>query len=513
MITGKNTLEIAGSKRAGDEQTSRTKKFREDVFDRDSTVSPLDDLEFGAIETQSIPQESQQNPPSPEPVNSADQAAKPNPWAKLYDLPRKYYAFLALVIVGLIIGFYLLALQTYTVETRLAFIVGDAKALDKEGWSPVRELSILQNPGTVSLLSRRYYNGFDPINLFNKNDKKPIDSIPLTTTFVDPLTIKKNHFQKSVEFESWISKSMSFEPDFYGGQNRVAVKITGSDPALLKGVLKDYIGSYVDLRRAINSRSKEKLETSTEPNTEKSAKEKSVQKIDERINTLDTLQYEYKLALKLMDLGNGSFTALSLDAKNPVSATLTRLQDKVMQLEVDRASLETRFTPQSREIKSIDFQIQGVKGLMRQYLVEQIDYLSKDRDFLVAQKNELENKTPDTKITEEPKNLGQPSDKVLAGANWYLLSDGLSLVAENPFVAVKPLLAKLSEAKDAFVSSLFASPSNRTGPSPYFDQRGQYPSPGRPYETSSFRGGPMNDYGPGQSMELYRHDMNSFVRR
>jgi flagellar motility protein MotE (MotC chaperone) len=514
MIAGKNTLEVAGPRKRSDEHAPCEKEFHDDAFCRDDKVCPLDDLEFGEIGLEANPIESRDNQKRLAPEKQVDKKIQLRLWDKLYDLPRKYYLVLGLILVCLVIGIYLLAAQTYTVETRLVFVIGDQKILDKEGWSPVREMSVLQNPGTVSLLSKRYYNGFDPINLFSKKDKSVFDSIPFGSTVVDPTTVNKNHFKKSTEFESWLSKSIAFEPDFNNGQNRVALKLNGHDPSFLKGVLQDYVGSYVDLRRAINSRSKEKVESSAQKDGDTLAKEKSVRNVDERIEKLDALKYEYKLALKLMDSGSGSFAALSSDSNSGVSKTLSKFQDKIIQLEIERSSLEARYTPQSREIKSIDFQIQGVKGLMKQYLVEQIDYLKKDRDLLFAQKNELEGKTAETQLSAEPKNLGKPAGMLATGAKWYMLNDGLSVITETPFITSKPFLSKLADAKDAFVSSLFASTSNRNAPRPSFDQRVMNPYAGPQYQTPAMQGMPIvNSYGPPQSMELYRNDMRSFGRQ
>ncbi|MGO8823202.1 MAG: hypothetical protein ACLQO6_18520 [Desulfomonilaceae bacterium] len=513
MITGKKTLEVAGPRQQADERAPYEKEFYDDAFCRDDKVCPLDDLEFGEIGLEASPVESQENQKRLTPQKQVDKKIQLRLWEKLHDLPRKYYLVLGLVLACLVIGFYLLAMQTYTVETRLFFVIGDKNILDTEGWSPVRELSVLQNPGTVSLLSKRYYNGFDPINLFSKKDKSIFDSIPFASTVVDPTTVNKNHFKKSTEFESWLSKSIEFEPDLNSGQNRIALKLTGHDPSFLKGVLQDYVGSYVDLRHAIDSRSKEKVESAAQKDGDTLAKGKSVRNIDERIEKLDALKYEYKLALKLMDSGSGSFAALSSDSNSGVSKTLTKFQDKIIQLEIERSSLEARYTPQSREIKSIDFQIQGVKGLMKQYLVEQIDYLKKDRDLLVAQKNELEGKTTETQLSAEPKNLGKPAGMLATGAKWYMLNDGLSVITETPFITSKPFLAKLADAKDAFVSSLFASTANRNAPRPSFDQRVMNPYARPQYGPPAMQGTPIANYSPPQSTELYRNDMRSFGRQ
>ena len=155
----------------------------------------------------------------------------------------------AIALVCLFVTLYLLIIQPYTVETRLVFIIGNRNALNKDNWSPLREMSVLQNPATASLLTKKYYNAIDPLSLFNKTSQNTPDSFFQDMTAVNPSLLKKDHFKNSVDFESWLSKSISFEPEFYTGQNRVVIKLTGTDPELLKGLLMDYVGSYVDLRR------------------------------------------------------------------------------------------------------------------------------------------------------------------------------------------------------------------------------------------------------------------------
>ena len=107
-----------------------------------------------------------------------------------------------------------------------------------------------------SLLTKRYYNGIDPLSLFNKIDAK-FQILFSEHTAVNPMSVRKDFFKTPVDFESWLSKSICFEPDFYSGQNRVVIKLTGTDPELLKGLLMDYVGSYVDLRRMISAKARE----------------------------------------------------------------------------------------------------------------------------------------------------------------------------------------------------------------------------------------------------------------
>ncbi|MGC8602213.1 MAG: hypothetical protein ACP5VS_00840, partial [Desulfomonilaceae bacterium] len=362
-------------------------------------------------------------------------------------------------------------------------------------------------------------------NIFNKVDGDSFDSLFSQSTEINPMLVKKGFYKTPVDFESWLSKSISFEPDFYGGQNGVAIKLTGPDPKLLKGVLLDYISSYVDLRKMVTVRAKE----TTKPHSlasaevaENSQKTKSLENLNERIKKLDLLINDYRLAIKLMDSNNGSISSFSIDPNSPIFPNLARFQDKIIQLEIERGSLEARFTPQSHEIKSINFQIDGVKGLMRQYLSEQIKYLNNDKDMLMAQKNDLENNTePKSEDAEKPKDVSKSSGMLANGAKWYFLNDGLSVINESPFVTSKPLLGKIADLKDALLASLFSSGNvrrNRQASGPYagaMDCQYGNPNSGQYYEPSYFRGGSTSDPVARQSQptNFYQNDMGSFMRR
>ena len=540
MITRKKTLEMATPRRTGDEESARAKELIPDVLERVELTSPLDDLEFGEteLETSSIEspenQEKPQKPETPPSVQSPSNPVVAQPsveTGKVLSIYQRYQRlqkynkliFAGLAILALIIGLHLLGKQPYTVETRLMFIVADRKALERENWSPMRELSLLQNPKTSSILSSRYFNIMDPMNIFNKVDANSIDNLFSQSTAVNPMSVRKDLYRTPAEFESWLSRSISFEPDFYGGQNGVSIKLTGVDPQLLKGVLVDYVSSYVDMRRMISAKAREKSRTPAPTEaTDNSANLKNLENLKERIRKLDTLLSDYQMAMKLLESNNGSTNSFSLDPSSPIFPTVARFQDKIIQLEIERGALETRFTPQSREIKSVEYQIDGVKALLNQYIVEQVNYLNKDKEMLAAQKTELENSSRKAENTEseDKKDMGKSSGMLASGANWYFLNEGLSVINENPFVSSKPLLGKIGDLKDAVIASLFSPGNGRNRPTGAYtygaDMNGPYgmsPPPGQLYETHPFRPGPTLEPVSRQSMNFYQNDAHPFARR
>jgi hypothetical protein len=526
MIARKNTLEITNSRRSDAVvEAFHAKEFSKDVAVANEIVSPLDDVEFCSSEPEPSPPEQPIQIAKPaEEEKCADSPAKQDPWQRLRNLPRKYYPVVGLVILCIAVGTYLLIVQTYTAETRLVFIIGDRKFLEKENWSPTKELSFLQNPKTSSILTSRYFNTMDPVNLFKKADDNSIDSLFSQTTVLNPTSVRKDFFKTSADFESWFSKSISMEPDFYGGQNAVSLKLTGPDPQLLKGVLLDYVSSYVDLRKVISAKAREKQNApAPKEDADNSANLKTLENLNERIRKLDTLLSDYQMAMKLLKSADGTTNSFSLDPSSPIFSTVARFQDKIIQLEIERGSLETRFTPQSREIKSVEYQIDGVKALLNQYIVEQVNYLNKDKEMLVTQKTELENSSLRKPESTEPtgsKDMNKSSGMLASGAQWYFVNEGISVINENPFISSKPLLAKIGDLKDALVAGLSSSGNSRHAPSgPYMSSgtmNGLYgvnSPPTQSFGPPPFQRGPTSEPVSRQSMDFYHNDTNSFVRR
>jgi hypothetical protein len=525
MIARKKTLEMATLRQTGEKKPASLKEFYPEVLDREESISPLDDMEFGDLGAEpSSPPEVQEPQKEAVPEKRAVQEKRLKIPQILHELPRKYFIYAAIALVCLLVTSYLLIIQPYTVETSLVFIIGNRNALNKDNWSPLREMSVLENPATSSLLTKKYYNGIDPLSLFNKTGQNASEAFLQDVTAVNPSLLKKDYFKNPGEFESWLSKSISFEPEFYSGQNRVLIKLTGANPELLKGLLIDYVGSYVDLRRTIEAKSKEatSVQAKKESANENGSKQQSIDNLNEKIKRLESLENEYQLASKAIDAGGNALGASSLDPQSPVFTALGRFQDKIIQLEIERGSLEARFMPQSREIKSIDFQIEGVKGLMRQYLVEQIGYLKKDKDMLASQKTELEqNSQPKTEIAEQPKEITKTSGMLASGAKWYFLNDGLSVINENPLITSKPLLGRIGDFKDAVLTSLFSSGnSGRSRPSSVHytgTMNGNYTGApgGQYYDQSQFRGRPTMEpiASQTQPMDSYHYDTGSIMRR
>ncbi len=335
-----------------------------------------------------------------------EEKVKATQWEKLCSEPFKSYLLVALVLTTVFVDFYLLVVQPYAVQTKVVFVITDGKNVDGDGSLTVRELSTQQNPGVASLVSNRV--------------AQKGDSLSFAATSIDSSTLKKNLLKNPKDFESWVSKLVSFDPD---------------------------------LRQAIDGHARAKSTVAVLQRTDNSVKEKSDQRLDEKIKQLDALRYEYQMALNRMNSGGGSFSPLALDSNNPASATLTRFQYKIIQLEIERGELNSRYTPKSREMRTIDSQIKEVKNLMKKYLVEQIEFVEKDRAFVVAQKIDLE--SADTRKAEQPKSLVKPIGLPVNEAELYLLNGGLSVINDPPSDAERSFLEKLNEAKESFVSRFF----------------------------------------------------------
>ena len=107
-------------------------------------------MEFGELEAEVKLPEIEEPQKEPVPEKRAVQEKKLEIPKKYYELPKKYYIYAAIALVCLLLTMYPLIVQSYTVETRLVFIIGNRNALNKDNWSPMREMSlyfrILQHP-------------------------------------------------------------------------------------------------------------------------------------------------------------------------------------------------------------------------------------------------------------------------------------------------------------------------------------------------------------------------------
>jgi hypothetical protein len=138
---------------------------------------------------------------------------------------------------------------------------------------------------------------------------------------------------------------------------------------------------------------------------------------------------------------------------------LTHFQDKIVQLEIKKRALATQYMPGSREIVVVDLEIQGVRSAMRECLAEHLQFLNKEREQLLAQKDEsYHNGIPVVGSDQVPikERCGiQPS----RGDSWLVPRDGLYVLRETPVIAQRPLLARPGHLANKLIAHLAPLPA------------------------------------------------------
>ena len=378
----------------------------------------------------------------------------------------KRYVVPAVLVLFAIVILYPANPKPYSVETRLLFISRDGRMPEHSTWSLEKEAKNFNNTNILYASAQQLFSGRQDASdsTINRNAQIPV-----------PTGDGRDKFKTSGEFIKWFLKSSSLDADYSALPARLTLKITGQDPNFLKAVSETYVRSYVDYRRSLerqNTReSKNELLIS-----EQSVQPDSIKGIKDRLQKFEFQENEYELALKLIDSGKSPFSGF-LSKENMVEpSALTHFQQKIVQLELNKSSLKLRFSPDSREVRSLDQETQSVRKAMRQCVVEQLRFIKQNKEMLIAQKSDLE-KSFAKPIVPKPsqKDLGAVLAKPVSGDAPIFLGDGLYLLWDSSSVVDKPTFAKawdymgssvtgvqqsigrVRDGKDALVTGLYNS--------------------------------------------------------
>jgi hypothetical protein len=172
-------------------------------------------------------------------------------------------------------------------------------------------------------------------------------------------------------------------------------------------------------------------------------------------------QHGCQLALHFLQKGTGVFSGFVPDGNVTGITSLAQFQDRIVQLEIKKRALEVQFTPESREIRSLDLEIQGIKRAMRECLVEHIAFLKQGKERLLAQHVHAEADTGHAGnhrlVNDKALFKGDLSD----GNAWFIIREGLYMLRDKPAVTKRPLLVKAGDLTHRLVA--YFSPTG-TGP-------------------------------------------------
>lgn len=361
---------------------------------------------------------------------------------RLWSLDPKKAAICSLGVLGVVLLIGYLYWEPYYVETKLLFIDSDgaAEGKGKAGLPVEREIELLKNVELVDFLAgdtfRRVYGearrgGTGPAALAQW------DSGEAAPTADEP------RFSSPGQFSKWLQKALAFRTEASGGVGKATLRLAGGQPDFLKTVMAAYVDGYAEHRRMLETEGR--LLSQNSPRSQPRESEAQLPKLlYEQLDKIELQRQRYQLALHFLDSGTGAFSGFVPDGNVTGASSLAQFQDRIVQLEIKKRGLEVQFTPESREIRSLDMEIQGVKRAMRECLVEQIAFLKRGKEQLLAQHDpEGAGKGMVRAGLADGKSL---SESDIAGNRaLFVIKAGLYMLRDRPAVTKRPLLVKAGD--------------------------------------------------------------------
>jgi hypothetical protein len=354
------------------------------------------------------------------------------------------------IILVLAVGLsYLAAVDSCKVETKLIFVSSDFKQPAAKTFA--RELEILQNSNVLLMLSQRLADGVKDCSA--NNNCTPAKGWNIEATSCEFGDSDKyalpDGLSSAPDFIRWISSNLTVDFKPTAGSATANLSLSGEDPAFLKTVLNGYVQCYADYRRALE-------EELSPPPPQAQPGGAYLDNIAAQLQKMDLQHRECDLALKLIDSRRGVFSGFVPDSQMDGIPSLSHFQKRIVELEISKRQLNVKFTSNSHEIKNLDHEIQQIRLAMRECLVEHMVFLQKNKELLLAQKQDLERKAQTG-----PKRTKQPcSGKTLNGDARFYVTQTLQVIQDKPVVYQEPIFAKASELKNslfAFLSAPFNS--------------------------------------------------------
>ncbi len=350
-------------------------------------------------------------------------------------------SFIVLLIA--VSAYYLAVANTCSVETKLLFISSDLKqptnaALDQE-------VQLLKNPNVLLLLAQLPAKNNQDCAL---NDDSPcgkgwnMEATSYEVGHADQLATSAG-FSNYADFVRWISSNLAVDYKATDGNATASLRLSGEDPDFLKAVLNGYVQCYADYRRSVE-------EELTSPAPQENPKNPSLDNVNDQLQKTDLQYRECDLALKLIDARPGVFSGFVPDSQMSGIPSLSHFQKRILELEINKRQLNVKFTPNSREIKTLDSEIRQIKLAMRECLAEHMFFLKKNRELLLAQKQDFEKKAQGSS-----KRLKSPcSGKMPNGDSRFYVTQTLQVIQEKPSVYSKALSVKTGELKNSLLALL-----------------------------------------------------------
>lgn len=335
---------------------------------------------------------------------------------------------LLLVLLGSVCVGLLVHMDRYLAETELVFIKPNGNAPKGMPWFVEEELHKLKS----------FDVAYRVANAVSSMPDAPSRTTPVAWEPYNEQILPDTSDFPSSGLAGWLLRHLSVEVYRADDMAKVILSLSGDDPAFLKALLQAYATHYIDSRHELGLPvGNAGGPTRATPRQEKSHELEST--IDEELSRMDMLQRHCELALKLLDSGKSPFSGFAPTSVVSSMASLNHINEELVKLAIERNRLKTRYLPASREIREIDQQIMGLKGIMREYMVQQLTFLRGNRQQALARKKQLECRgTPASGMMTRPSQNQfvtriMPEDQgIKVNSDLFILHQGPITVRMNP---------------------------------------------------------------------------------
>ncbi|MBI4966390.1 MAG: hypothetical protein HY913_24130 [Desulfomonile tiedjei] len=364
--------------------------------------------------------------------------------------PRAIGLATLFILLGIIC--YLALWDSYRVETRLLFFQRDNLANGSSASVLEREVAMFKNLEMMALFAADVYGQISSVPEAFSGDRTVTGR-----TSGRPKVAYTNSASAS-DLRDWLRKSMSVDSEISNGVAKVSLSLQGDEPDLLKAVMDAYISSYAEHRLTLEAQGARPARE--EPRDQAGLDGPSLTKAAfEQLQKIELQQHGCELVLKLIDQGKGVFSGFVPDGSMAGTPSLSQFQEKIVQLEIKKRALEVQFTPNAREVRAVDLEIQGVKRAMRECLVEHLEFLKKGKEQVLVQNELSAPKNVPTRGPHPNGDNGSPRHESASSDSWILIRDGLYMLRDTPRIGKKPLLVRAGDFKRSAVA--YFSPAER----------------------------------------------------
>jgi len=248
------------------------------------------------------------------------------------------------------------------------------------------------------------------------------------------------------QFTKWLSGELSTEEEVLSrGVVKVTLRLQGDDPNLLSSILDSYVSQYVDYRRSLEPEGKENAGGVTQSSVTVEPNEPPVPDATyKELQRLDADQHSYKAALQLIDSDKGVFRGFIPDDQMLGMSLLSRIQQRIIRLQINKQALFVSYYPESTEIRRVDEEIQDLRNDLREFLTELVRFSEKRREILLAQAG-----TSEVRVATAPKTDTQ-SDAVFVPRSpdtgaLFMSGDGISVFWQKTSITRKPFLLRAKQ--------------------------------------------------------------------